>query len=71
MSWLGSSTLNHSFQVWLSKGHEAVQNLKAEEMQMDVSHLETGVIYSVEISYEICGKTSISSQKVKIGKGTL
>ncbi|NXB48030.1 UROL1 protein, partial [Leucopsar rothschildi] len=65
MSWLVSSTLNHTFQVRVSKGNETVQDLKTEEMQMDVSHLEAGVMYSVEISYETCGKTIISSQNVK------
>ncbi|KAL2310364.1 hypothetical protein Nmel_002014 [Mimus melanotis] len=65
MSWLVSSNLNHTFQVRVSKGNETVQNLKTEEMQMDVSHLEAGVMYSVEISYETCGKTIISSQNVK------
>ncbi|NXW69900.1 UROL1 protein, partial [Hirundo rustica] len=65
MSWLVSSTLNHTFQVQVSKGNETVQNLKTEEMQMVVSHLEAGVMYSVEISYETCGKTIISRQNVK------
>ncbi|RLW07792.1 hypothetical protein DV515_00003521 [Chloebia gouldiae] len=65
MSWLVSSTLNHTFQVRVAKGNETVQNLKTEEMQMDVSHLEAGVMYSVEISYETCGKTMISRQNVK------
>ncbi|RMC06184.1 hypothetical protein DUI87_15614 [Hirundo rustica rustica] len=60
-----SSTLNHTFQVQVSKGNETVQNLKTEEMQMVVSHLEAGVMYSVEISYETCGKTIISRQNVK------
>ncbi|XP_050838128.1 uromodulin-like 1 isoform X2 [Serinus canaria] len=65
MSWLLSSTLNHTFQVRVAKGNETVQNLKTEEMQVDVSHLEAGVMYSVEISYETCGKTIISHQNVK------
>ncbi|XP_059696311.1 uromodulin-like 1 [Haemorhous mexicanus] len=65
MSWLVSSTLNHTFQVRVAKGNETVQNLKTEEMQVDVSHLEAGVMYSVEISYETCGKTIISHQNVK------
>ncbi|XP_041888643.1 uromodulin-like 1 [Corvus kubaryi] len=65
MSWLVSSTLNHTFQVRVLKGNETVQTLKTEEMQMDVSHLEAGVMYSVEISYEACGKTIISRQNVK------
>ncbi|XP_068035692.1 uromodulin-like 1 [Anomalospiza imberbis] len=65
MSWLVSSTLNHTFQVQVAKGNETVQNLKTEEMQVDVSHLEAGVMYSVEISYETCGKTIISHQNVK------
>ncbi|XP_053788806.1 uromodulin-like 1 [Vidua chalybeata] len=65
MSWLVSSTLNHTFQVRVAKGNETVQNLETEEMQMNVSHLEAGVMYSVEISYETCGKTIISRQNVK------
>ncbi|NXB13107.1 UROL1 protein, partial [Rhagologus leucostigma] len=65
MSWLVTSTLNHTFQVRVFKGSETVQILKTEEMQMDVSHLEAGVMYSVEISYENCGKTIISRQNVK------
>lgn len=71
MSWLVSSTLNHTFQVRVLKGNETVQTLKTEEMQMDVSHLEAGVMYSVELSYETCGKTIISRQNVKTGKETL
>ncbi|XP_071287218.1 uromodulin-like 1 [Agelaius tricolor] len=65
MSWLVSSTLNHTFHVGVAKGNETVQSLKTEEMQVDVSHLEAGVMYSVEISYEACGKTIISHQNVK------
>nr|XP_054484504.1 uromodulin-like 1 [Agelaius phoeniceus] len=65
MSWLVSSTLNHTFHVGVAKGNETVQSLKTEEMQVDVSHLEAGVMYSVEISYEACGKTIVSRQNVK------
>ncbi|NXN20062.1 UROL1 protein, partial [Indicator maculatus] len=65
MSWNATSTLNHTFQVQVFKGKEIVQNLKTEEMKMDVSQLEAGVMYSVEISYETCGKTSTSRQTVK------
>ncbi|XP_068540911.1 uromodulin-like 1 isoform X2 [Anas acuta] len=65
MSWHVESTLNHTFQVQVFKGKEIVQNLKTEEMKMNVSGLEAGVMYSVEISYETCGKTSISHQNVK------
>ncbi|NXE69375.1 UROL1 protein, partial [Calcarius ornatus] len=65
MSWLVSSTLNHTFHVWVSKDNETVQSLRTEEMQVDVSHLEAGVMYSVEISYETCGKTIISRQNVR------
>ncbi|NXV67887.1 UROL1 protein, partial [Molothrus ater] len=65
MSWLVSSTLNHTFHVRVAKGNETVQSLKTEEMQVDVSHLEAGVMYSVEISYEACGKTIVSHQNVK------
>ncbi|NXP86758.1 UROL1 protein, partial [Passerina amoena] len=65
MSWLVSSTVNHTFHVRVAKGNETVQSLRTEEMQVDVSHLEAGVMYSVEISYETCGKTIISRQNVK------
>ncbi|NWW77072.1 UROL1 protein, partial [Climacteris rufus] len=65
MSWLVPSTLNHTFQVQVFRGNEIVQNLKTEEMELDVSQLEAGVMYSVEISYETCGKTIISHQNVK------
>ncbi|XP_009471812.1 PREDICTED: uromodulin-like 1 [Nipponia nippon] len=65
MSWRVTSTLNHTFQVQVFKGKEIIRNLKTEEMKMDVSGLEAGVMYSVEISYETCGKTSISHKNVK------
>ncbi|XP_066196651.1 uromodulin-like 1 [Sylvia atricapilla] len=65
MSWLVSSSLNHTFRVRVSKGNETVQNLRTEEMQVVVSHLEAGVMYSVEISYETCGTAIISHQNVK------
>uniref|UniRef100_A0A8D0EPT2 Uromodulin like 1 n=1 Tax=Strix occidentalis caurina TaxID=311401 RepID=A0A8D0EPT2_STROC len=65
MSWHVTSTLNHTFQVRVFKGKEIVQNLKTEEMKMDVSQLEAGVMYSAEIRYETCGKISISRQNVK------
>ncbi|XP_027544846.1 uromodulin-like 1 [Neopelma chrysocephalum] len=65
MSWHVTSPLNHTFQVQVFKGQETVQDLKTEEMKMDVSQLEAGVMYSVEVSYETCGKTIISRQSVK------
>ncbi|XP_009873374.1 PREDICTED: uromodulin-like 1, partial [Apaloderma vittatum] len=65
MSWHVTSTLNHTFQVQVFKGKEIVQNLKTEEMKVDVCQLEAGVMYSVEISYETCGNTRISRQNVK------
>ncbi|XP_039241729.1 uromodulin-like 1 [Pipra filicauda] len=65
MSWHVTSPLNHTFQVQVFKGQETVQDLKTEEMKMDVSHLEAGVMYSVEVRYETCGKTIISRQSVK------
>ncbi|NWW18387.1 UROL1 protein, partial [Falcunculus frontatus] len=65
MSWLVTSTLNHTFQIRVFRGNEIVQTLKTQEMQMDVSQLEAGVMYSVEICYETCGKTIISRQNIK------
>ncbi|XP_064924607.1 uromodulin-like 1 isoform X1 [Columba livia] len=65
MSWHVSSTLNHTFQVQVFRDKDIVQNLKTEEMKMDVFGLEAGVMYSVWISYETCGKTIIVRQNVK------
>ncbi|NWV16901.1 UROL1 protein, partial [Origma solitaria] len=65
MSWLVTSALNHTFQVQVFKGNEIVQHLKTEEMEMHLSHLEAGMMYSVELRYETCGKTIISQQNVK------
>ncbi|OXB79540.1 UNVERIFIED_CONTAM: hypothetical protein H355_000356 [Colinus virginianus] len=65
MSWHVTSTLNHTFQVQVFKDKETVRNLKTEEMNIDVLGLEAGVMYSVEISYETCGKSILSHQKVK------
>ncbi|NXX49485.1 UROL1 protein, partial [Tricholaema leucomelas] len=65
MSWHVTSTLNHTFQIQVFKGKEIVQNLKTDEMKMKVSQLEAGVMYSIEISCETCGKPSISHQNVK------
>lgn len=68
MSWHVTSTLNNTFQVRVFKGKEIVQNLETEEMKIDVSHLEAGVMYTVEFSYEACGKIITSRQNVKTGK---
>ncbi|XP_009559169.2 uromodulin-like 1 [Cuculus canorus] len=65
MSWHVTPALNHTFQVQVFKGKEVIQMLKTEEMKMDVSGLEAGVMYSAEISFETCGKTIISRQNVK------
>ncbi|XP_021261993.1 uromodulin-like 1 isoform X2 [Numida meleagris] len=65
MSWHVTSTLNHTFQVLVFKDKEIVKNLKTEEVKMDVSGLEAGVMYSIEISYESCGKSILSHQNVK------
>lgn len=71
MSWHVSSTLNYTFQVQVFRGKDIVQNLKTEEMKMDVFGLEAGVMYSVWISYETCGKTINFHQNVKTGKQPL
>ncbi|NXU50347.1 UROL1 protein, partial [Turnix velox] len=65
MSWYVNSTLNKTFQVQVLKGKDIIQNMKTEEMKINVSGLEAGVMYSVEIIYEACGKNSISRQNVK------
>ncbi|NXH12987.1 UROL1 protein, partial [Bucco capensis] len=65
MAWHVPSSRNHTCQVQVFKGKEIVQNLKAEETKMVLSRLEAGVMYSVEISCETCGQTSISRQKVR------
>ncbi|NXK96135.1 UROL1 protein, partial [Formicarius rufipectus] len=65
MSWHVTSALNHTFQVQVFKGSEIVQDLRTEEMKMEVSQLEAGVMYSVVTSYETCGKTITSHRNVK------
>jgi len=45
--------------------------MKTDEEKMGVSGLEAGVMYSVEISYESCGKSILSHQNVKTGKKIL
>ncbi|XP_015738631.1 uromodulin-like 1 isoform X1 [Coturnix japonica] len=65
MSWQVTSTVNHTFQVQVFKDKEVVKNMKTDEVKMGVSGLEAGVMYSVEISYESCGKSILSHQNVK------
>ncbi|XP_040513401.1 uromodulin-like 1 [Gallus gallus] len=65
MSWHVTSTLNHTFQVQVFQDKEIVKSMKTDEEKMGVSGLEAGVMYSVEISYESCGKSILSHQNVK------
>lgn len=71
MSWHVTSTLNHTFQVQVFQDKEIVKSMKTDEEKMGVSGLEAGVMYSVEISYESCGKSILSHQNVKTGKKIL
>ncbi|POI35224.1 hypothetical protein CIB84_001024, partial [Bambusicola thoracicus] len=65
MSWHVTSTLNHTFQVQVFQDKDIVKNMKTDEEKMGVSGLEAGVMYSVEVSYESCGKSILSQQNVK------
>ncbi|KAH0624817.1 hypothetical protein JD844_032647 [Phrynosoma platyrhinos] len=65
MSWSINSMQNHSFQIDIYKGKELIQRLETMDMKLDVSNLEAGVMYIVNVSYEICSKHIFSYRNVK------
>ncbi|XP_062983765.1 uromodulin-like 1 [Elgaria multicarinata webbii] len=65
VSWSVNSTQNHSFQVEVYKGKELIQGTKTTDTKLDVSNLESGVMYTVKISYEVGDKNVSSYRNVK------
>lgn len=67
VSWSVNSKQNHSFQIEVYKGKELIQQMETMDMELEVSNLEAGVMYTVKISYDVCGKAIVSYRNVKTG----
>ncbi|XP_078246400.1 uromodulin-like 1 [Pogona vitticeps] len=65
VSWSVNSKQNHSFQIEVYKEKELIQQIETMDMELVVSNLEAGVMYTVKISYDVCGKTIFSYRNVK------
>ncbi|KAF7251044.1 Uromodulin-like 1 [Varanus komodoensis] len=65
MSWSVDSMQNHSFHIEVYKGKELIQATETTDMQVDVSSLEAGVMYTVKVSYEACDRNISSYRNVK------
>nr|XP_034972576.1 uromodulin-like 1 [Zootoca vivipara] len=65
VAWSVNSTRNHSFNIEIYKGKELVQQMETNDTKLDVFNLEAGIMYTVNISAEDCGKKIVSSRKVK------
>ncbi|XP_060129650.1 uromodulin-like 1 [Zootoca vivipara] len=65
VAWSVNSTRNHSFNIEIYKGKELVQQMETHDTKLDVFNLEAGIMYTVNISAEDCGKKIVSSRKVK------
>ncbi|XP_053165232.1 uromodulin-like 1 isoform X2 [Hemicordylus capensis] len=65
VSWSVNSMVNHSFQIKVYKGKEFIQGMETTDTKLDVFGLEAGVMYTVKISYEVCGKNITSYRNVK------
>lgn len=58
---------NHSFQAEVYKGKELVERMEITDMKLTMLNLEAGVMYTMNVSYEACGKNVTSSRIVKTG----
>ncbi|XP_033002264.1 uromodulin-like 1 [Lacerta agilis] len=65
VAWSVNSTRNHSFNIEIYKGKELVQQMETNDTKLDVFNLEAGIMYTVNVSAEDCGKKTVSSRKVK------
>ncbi|XP_077783918.1 uromodulin-like 1 [Podarcis muralis] len=65
VAWSVNSTRNHSFNIEIYKGKELVQQMETNDTKLDVFNLEAGIMYTVNISAEDCGKKIVSSRRVK------
>ncbi|XP_025023698.1 uromodulin-like 1, partial [Python bivittatus] len=64
-SWSVNSLQNHSFRAEVYKGKELVQRMETTDMKLNTSNLEAGVMYTLKVSYEACGKNITSYRNVK------
>ncbi|XP_077198883.1 uromodulin-like 1 isoform X2 [Paroedura picta] len=65
MSWSTEPSLNHTFQIEVFKGKALIHAMETSNTTLDVFGLEAGVMYTVKISYEACGKNRVSYRNVK------
>ncbi|XP_062833034.1 uromodulin-like 1 [Anolis carolinensis] len=65
MSWNVNSMQNHSFQVEVYKDKKLIQIIETMDMKLEVSNLETGVMYTAKVSYEVCSKQILSYKNVR------
>ncbi|XP_034279839.1 uromodulin-like 1 isoform X1 [Pantherophis guttatus] len=64
-SWSINSLQNHSFRAEVYKDKELVERMETTDMKLTMLNLEAGVMYTMNISYEACGKNITSSRIVK------
>ncbi|KAM3837003.1 uromodulin-like 1 isoform 1-T1 [Vipera latastei] len=67
-SWSVNSLQNHSFRAEVYKGKKLVGRMETTDMKLTMLNLEAGVMYTMNISYEACGKNITSSRIVKTGE---
>ncbi|KAJ7320597.1 hypothetical protein JRQ81_020108 [Phrynocephalus forsythii] len=65
VTWSVNSKQNHSFQMEVYRGKELIRQMETMDIEHEVSNLEAGVMYTVKISYEVCGKAIFSYRNVK------
>ncbi|XP_066477396.1 uromodulin-like 1 [Tiliqua scincoides] len=64
--WTTNSALKPTFQFLLLEGKQLAQTIRTQNSNVTVSKLEPGILYTVEIKAEVCGKQSKPVQwKVK------
>ncbi|XP_061485691.1 uromodulin-like 1 [Rhineura floridana] len=66
VAWTTNDTPNPAFHFLLLNGKQLIQVVKTQSSNMTISKLEPGIVYTVEIITEVCGKKSKPVQlKVK------
>lgn len=59
---------NSTFEFLLFEGEKLIQEIKSQSSNLAISGLEPGILYTVVIKTELCGKKSKPvQQKVKTG----
>ncbi|KAJ6662428.1 hypothetical protein lerEdw1_011841 [Lerista edwardsae] len=56
--WTTNSTLKPTFQFLLLEGKQLKHTIKTQSSNVTISNLEPGILYTVEIKTEVCGKQS-------------